>query len=237
MALNLASAERLPVADELYSNGPHLATGNIEVGSADLTPETSRHLDIGIRRADGDITWSITGFVTSYDRFIFLRDTGFIDPVEELPVFAYDQQDATMRGLEAELFMPIAEAGAGEIDVRLFADYVEGDLDDGEYLPRLPPRRFGARLQYHDDRFVAGVELTRYDDQDKIATYEDPTPGYTMLNADLSWQLQAGDKRRLEIFFRGTNLLDEEARKHTSFVKNIAPLPGRNLAAGIRLSL
>jgi hypothetical protein len=40
----------------------------------------------------------------------------------------------------------------------------------------------------------------------------------------------------LHLFVRGTNLLDEDARRSTSLVKDVAPLPGRSLAIGIRAS-
>jgi iron complex outermembrane receptor protein len=232
--LNLASAERLPVAEELYSDGPHLATGTVQVGDPTLREETSQHLDIGIRKQDGDLTWSVTAFTTSYDDFIYLADSGDVDPVDDLPVFAYVQQDADFVGLEAEVFTPIATVGRGEVDMRVFADFVNGELDDGSDLPRMPPRRVGARFQYHDERVLVGVEATRYADQDRVAAFETPTDGYSLLNADFRWRFDPARPVPLELFVNGSNLTDEEARKHTSFVKDLAPLPGRNFAVGVR---
>ena len=43
-----------------------------------------------------------------------------------------------------------------------------------------------------------------------------------------------GDRHGLTIFFLGRNLLDQEARVHTSFIKEFAPLPGVDLRAGFR---
>lgn len=234
LALNLASAERLPVAEELYADGPHLASGVIEIGDASLGVETSRHLDIGIRKAVGDLTWSITAFVTRYDDFIYLSDTGAVDPLEDLRVFAFAQLDADFHGLEAEIFTPIASVGRGEVDMRLFADYVDAELAGGENVPRIPPLRFGARFEYHDDRFAAGIEATLYDDQDRVAPFEERTEGYTLVNADFNWQWTARNDMQVAFFVKGSNLLDEDARRHTSLVKEIAPLPGRNFALGVR---
>ena len=235
LALNFALAERLPVAEELYADGPHLATGVIEVGDPNIGTETSQHLDIGIRKTEGDLRWAVTAFVTTYDDFIYLQDSGLEDPDEELPIFNFAQQDADFVGVEAEVFTPIASVGPqGEFDVRVFADYVKGELDTGEYLPRMPPLRYGARLQYHDDRFIIGLETTRYDDQEDIAPFEEATKGYTMVNADFNWRIVMTNGAELDVFFRGTNLSDEDARKHTSFVKETAPLPGRNYSAGVR---
>jgi iron complex outermembrane recepter protein len=232
--VNLASAERLAVAEELYSDGPHLATGAIQIGDPTLRRETSRHLDLAIRQQKGDLTWSVTAFTTRYDDFIYLADTGAVEPIDDLPVFAYVQQDAEFAGVEAELFMPIAELGSGEVDLRLFADFVDAELKDGGDLPRMPPRRFGARFQYHDDRLLVGLEATRYDDQEQIAAFETPTPGYELVNADFRWRLHPASAAPLELFVNASNLTDEEARKHTSFVKDLAPLPGRNYAVGVR---
>ena len=234
LAINSAIAERLPVAEELYANGPHLATRTIEIGNPNLGAETSRHLDLGIRNEEGEVAWSITAFITHFDDFIFLRDTGEDDSDEELPIYNYAQQDAEFSGLEAEYFAPIYYSGEAEVDLRIFADYVTGELSNGEYLPRIPPLRLGSRIQYHDERFFAGIEITRYDGQDRIAALEEPTGGYTMISADFSWSVETAGGSVFEVFLIGTNLADEDARKHTSFVKETVPLPGRNISAGFR---
>jgi len=236
VALNFALAERLPAAEERYAFGPHLATGTIEIGDPGLTVETSRHLDVGLRRSMGDLVFDVTAFVTRYADFIYLSDSGVVDPVEELPVFYFTQADARLSGFEAELFSPVAKAGRGELDLRLFADRVAARLDAGERLPRIPPLRYGARLEYHDASATAGIEATRYDAQTDVAPFETPTAGYTMLNADVRWELPARGRTGFTIFARGTNLLDEDARRHASLVKDIAPLPGRSLSLGFRAS-
>lgn len=233
LALNLASAERVPMAEEYFSDGPHLASDAFEVGDPNLGTETSRHFDIALRKTGGEIGWSVTAFVTDYDDFVYLRDTGLIEG--ELPRFEFSQQDASFRGLEAEVLMPLAEPGPGELDLRIFADYVRAELDAGDNVPRIPPLRYGARLEYHTDRFVVGLAATEYDDQRDVAPFETATPGYTLVSADFEWSVFADDGRTLSVFARATNLLDEYARRHTSLVKDIAPLAGRNFSVGLRL--
>lgn len=236
VSVNAARAERVPAAEELYSNGPHLASRTFEIGSPLLGVETSNHVDIGVRRTDGRITWALTAFRTDYDGFIHLAATGTVDAETRLPIYAYRQQDARLAGLEAELFARVADVWTGELDVRLFGDTVRARLDNGERLPRIPPRRLGLRLQYHDARLVAGVEAVRYDRQARTAPFETPTGGYTLLGFDVAWTLSTGADRSVDVFLEGTNLLDEEARRHTSIVKDLAPLPGRNVTVGVRVS-
>jgi iron complex outermembrane receptor protein len=229
-----ALSQRLPVAEELYSDGPHLATGIVQIGDASLQEETARHLDIGFRGEVEQLGWGVTAFHTLYEDFIYLADTGALDPVDAVPIFAYTQADAEFSGLEAEVFVPLLNNGTNEVDLRVFADSVRGELASGERLPRLPPLRYGARFEYHDERLLVGIEATHYDRQDAVAPFEDETAGYLLLNADVRWRLLAVSSMELELFMNGSNLGDEEARKHTSFVKNVAPLPGRNYALGIR---
>jgi iron complex outermembrane receptor protein len=233
-ATTLALSERLPVAEELYSDGPHLATGVVQIGNPSLDAETAQHVDIGLRGEAETLNWSATVFETRYDDFIYLADTGVIDSEDELPIFAYAQDDATFSGIETELFLPLFDDGSRQVDVRLFADYVRGELTSGEPLPRLPPLRYGGRFEYHNERLLVGVEATRYDEQDDIAPFETETPGYLLLNADIRWRFGAATRAELELFANATNLGDEDARKHTSFVKDVAPLPGRNVAVGVR---
>jgi iron complex outermembrane receptor protein len=128
----------------------------------------------------------------------------------------------------------LLDEGQNRVDLRLFADYVRGELASGEALPRLPPLRFGGRFEYENERLLVGLEATRYDDQDEVAAFETETAGYMLLNADLRWRLLGVSGMDLELFASASNLGDEEARKHTSFVKDIAPLPGRNYALGVR---
>jgi iron complex outermembrane receptor protein len=236
LALHTAIAQRAPVAEELFAFGPHLASQTFEVGSTDIGVETSRHVDIGLRKTMGDLTWSLTAFLTDFADFIYLRDSGTSDPDSGLAIFEYAQQDAKFTGIEAELFVPLVRAGRGELDLRLLTDYVEGELDSGESLPRLPPLRYGARLQYHNSRLIAGIEATQNARQDKIAAFETVTDAYTMMNVDLDWLIAQSNGRALRMLLRGSNLLDEDARRSTSLLKDVAPLPGRNFSVSLRAS-
>jgi iron complex outermembrane receptor protein len=232
LALNFAVSQRLPVAEELYANGPHLASGIFEIGDPNLAKEVSHHLDFGWRKTEGKTTWNVTAFYTSFADFIFEEATDENDVASGLPIFVYAQQGADFHGVEAELNRAVARVGSGEIDVRVFGDYTVGTLEDGGHVPLMPPLRIGARVQFHTDRLLTGIEATAYDDQDRPGLFETPTDGYTMLNADFGWALTAS--HALHLFVKGANLLDEDARRSTSLVKDVAPLPGRGYSIAIR---
>jgi len=61
-----------------------------------------------------------------------------------------------------------------------------------------------------------------------------PTDGFTLLSADLAYRVPVWGRGMLW-FIRGSNLLDEDARRHASPLKDRAPLAGRSVSAGVRL--
>jgi iron complex outermembrane receptor protein len=66
-----------------------------------------------------------------------------------------------------------------------------------------------------------------------VAPFETPTAGYTFLNAMVGYRLFFNPVI-LDVLLTGTNLTDAEARNNVSFLKDVAPLPGRNVSLGIR---
>ena len=81
------------------------------------------------------------------------------------------------------------------------------------------------------DQLDASVDAIFADDQDDVATNELPTESYTLLNASLSYTFADSG---LLLFLRGSNLLDEDIRQHTSPLKDLVPLPGRSVHFGLR---
>jgi iron complex outermembrane receptor protein len=238
-ALNATSTRRHPTATELFADGPHLAVQRFEIGDPGLRPEKALTLDLSLRHRSEHWSLSLTGFRSDYDDYIHTELSGDIE--DDLPVALYRQRDAKFAGFELELELPSMSLGSGALNTRLVADAVRASFRDGDDLPQIPPWRAGLELRYARDSWSAGVAVHRFADQDRVAANELPTDGYTMLGADTTWRIAlagaagAPDARELLIYLRADNLLDEDARRHTSPLKEFAPLPGRTLGAGVRL--
>ena len=234
LSLNVTSTQRHPTATELYANGPHLAAGRFEIGNPALKRERATTVDIGLRKTAGQWRMSLTAFRSDYSRYIYASPTDLEE--DGLPVFEYVQADAELTGFEAELRPPAAETAIGTISGRLIADHVRGELADGGHLPQIPPLRFGGEIELLRDRFSAGLSVLYHDKQDRVAANERPTDGYTMVDMDFAYRAPLGQREML-VFLRGENLLDEDARRHSSPLKDLAPLPGRSVIVGVRLEL
>jgi len=235
LALQLTRTERHPTATELFASGPHLAVQRYEIGDADLGTERGLTADLSLRFA-GDAGWrgTVGVFHSDYDRYIVAQPTG--DTEDGFPVVEFMSRDARFTGAEFEVgHDALLATGMGAVGLRVFGDLVRAEDDAGEPLPQIPPLRLGAEASLTGARLRLGLEAIWHDAQDRIADGERRTEGYTMLNLEASWQQPVG-KVGLSVFLRGSNLLDEDARRHTSPLKDYAPLAGRAVSGGLRLN-
>jgi iron complex outermembrane receptor protein len=233
LAVNLTHAERHPTSTELYADGPHAAVQRFEIGDPTLGREQSNALDVSLRSAgDAAVRWQVNAYVNDFADFIYLQPLGRVQ--DGFDVYAYRHGGARFAGLEGELNVPLGTVRDGTVAVRIAGDYVRATLDGGTPVPQIPPLRAGAELSWRSDAAGASLSLWRYARQSRVAEFERPTDGYTMVDLDLDRHVHTAFGSLL-LFVKGGNLLNVDARRHTSALKEFAPLPGRSLTAGARL--
>lgn len=230
VALSVSRSQRLPTAQELYADGVHLATNTYEIGNADLNKETSQNIDLTLRKYEGDTTFSLSAFHNRVKNYIYANT---LDQYEDFRLIEYAQHDAEFTGIEGEVshqFNKVFSAG-------VFGDYVRGKLTGGDgNLPRIPAARAGVRANVNWHKWSGGVEYAHVFRQNDIASYESSTAGYDMLNAVVSYRDALGSDAAYEVYLRGTNLLNELAYNHASFIATSAPLAGRSVLLGVRVT-
>ena len=229
-------AQRAPATDELYSGGPHDATLTFDVGDANLKKEVSRNIELSLQKDTGLLRWKANVFRNNVSDFIYGHITGLTvdeagNPGDEFRQRLFEQAKAHVQGAEAELTWN--QVGMGW-NGRLFADTSRGKLEEGGNLPLQPADRIGAGLGYRQADWRAGLSWTHARGQERLAAFEStPTQGYNQVDANLSWT-QHLDKTDLTWFLLAKNLLNEDIRLSTSLLKDISPLPGRNIVFGVR---
>lgn len=230
LGLSLARNERAPSEVELFAEGPHVATGAFEIGDADLDSEIATSIEGTAHFAAGRFEADLHAYHADYDGFIDLRPTGQVDPDSDLPIFEYVQTQATFKGLEAEAQVSLWEDGDRSLVLSSAADWVRASSDLGP-VARVPPWSATVGLDWASRRFDAGLEVRHVGEQDRTAAFERPTDSYTLVN--LKGAVRPFADRDVTVFAEVHNLTDAEAREHSSFQKDIAPLPGRNLRVGV----
>jgi len=233
-ALTPALSEKVPNAEELYSDGPHLATGVFEVGDPELVKEKSFGIDLSVNKRVGRLTGQLGVFLNRFDDYIYESLTG--EEEDGLSVAQYVQGDASFRGFEVTATIELVHTEPRHLDLELTTDYVRASLRGGDEspLPRIPPFRYGAALHYGDTHLDGRVELRGSAAQERVGEQELPTDGYTFLNASLGYRFFVGH-RILQLRVQATNLTDAEGRNHVSFLKDVAPLPGRDIRGSLRV--
>jgi iron complex outermembrane recepter protein len=232
-SLTLARTERAPTELELFADGPHKATQAFEIGDQDLDKETALSIEAKARYATPRLRVEASLFHFDFADFINLSDTGLEDPIEELPIFVFAQEDAAFSGAEVSVDWTIlGEADRGDrFGLYGALSLVQADADSGD-LPRIPPQTMTIGAKGALGPLAGSLEWVRAEDQDRVATFETSTPGYDLINAQLIYT--PGPDDRLTFVLDGRNLGDEEVRSHTSFVKALAPQPGRTVRFAIR---
>lgn len=225
---------------------------SVAQAAQDMDKEVSNNLDLTYRyNAD---TWNATFSVFNNDvsNYIFEQRTNLVvsggeimtqeafdqnvaengEPEGEtdgLPVIIFSQQDARLYGFEAQVDWHLSDDWRWEV----FTDYTRAKLDGGGNVPRIPPMRVGSSLHYEYDKWHAEVEVVRNSEQDKIASYETNTDGYTMVSASANYYLDF-DNIDMTLYLKGENLTNQEGRVHSSYLKDEAPLPSRSFSVGVR---
>ncbi|MFN4118211.1 TonB-dependent receptor domain-containing protein [Acidovorax sp.] len=230
LGASFTRASRAPSAEELYARGLHMATSTYERGDANLRSETSQNFDVSLKKTAGDTTFGVSVFRNRINNYIYGRT---LDELDGLQLLQYSQADATFTGIEGQVRQRLTR----NLGVTLFGDTVRARIaDGGGNLPRIPASRIGVRLDANWNAWEGQVEWVQVARQNRIAAFETATPGYGMLNLGVAYNGQLGNGTPWQVYVKGTNLTDRLAYAHTSFIKNAAPLMGRNLTVGVKVA-
>lgn len=234
LSVLLNYSSRAPIAEELFSDGPHLVTQSFEVGDGSLDSEQAINLSATL--AVQQEVWQLTAsaYITRFGDFIYADQTGAEE--DGLPVYQYQQNDAFFVGFDAKWQTRIASNPNGEWFVSAMMDWVQGTLDvaGNDSIPRMSPTRFGVGIEGNWQAIRLNIDLIQALEQEDITLYELRTGSYTDLRASIEWSHDLSDGSTLLAYVRGTNLTDDEQRLHTSYIKDLAPSPGRAVSVGLR---
>lgn len=222
---------RAPTTAELFSNGPHLATNQFEIGDLNLDNETATGGEISVRFRKGEARINLNVFTTYYSNYIYERATG--NEQDSLPEFQFTAANAVFKGFEIDAGVKLASINNFEILADITLEYVDANLVlEGIALPRIPPLGLGAGLVLQNAVWRLRAEINYAAKQNDLAPRALPTNASTLINLQSSYRINERITLRSSI----NNLLNSEARQHTSYLKETVPLPGRNFKLSLFLT-
>ena len=228
-------SSRAPSSEELYADGPHLATGSFEIGNTDLDAEKALHGAATLAWQGERATITATAYLAAWRDHIYQFATGAME--DDLVVLRVGQENAFYRGVDLEARCTVAQFAGGSLSLSALFDTVAATIDvpGNDQLPRLPPRRVGVGMHLERGAVTADVDYLRMSAQDDVTDFEQPTNGYEDLRLHVAVERAVG-AAMLRVFLQGRNLTDDEQRHHTSIIKEVAPAPGRTLEVGLTVA-
>jgi iron complex outermembrane receptor protein len=244
LAFNFSHATRFASVEELFSNGAHLATRSFEIGNPNLNEEVSNNFDVSYRFETDKLRGEFNVYLNQFNDYIYgevvsgndscvSNDAAEEAEREELQVVCYKQEDADFSGVELKLDYELGNIKGHDFSLGLIADFTEAELSSGDYVPRIPPMKYGLMLNHDYNNFSTQLSWINHDAQNRISSGELATDSFDILDFEVLYRINFGVED-LVMFFKGKNLLDEEARDHASLLKDLAPRVGRNFVLGAR---
>lgn len=234
VGLNASYTQRAPSAEELFSNGPHAGTQAYEIGDPDFGKEVSKGLEVTLRGKGGGYSLSASVYHSWFDNFIYEQPDGTF--VDGLPVFRIVQDKARYYGAELEGTVELVRFSDFVVKVDTVADFTHATIvttGQDQAAPRIPALRLLGGLEATSEKLDLRAETEWVDGQTRVAPFETTTKGYTMVNASVGFR-PWGHDRDISLLLSANNIFDVNARRHASFLKDYAPLAGRDLRVTLR---
>ncbi|MBX9814437.1 MAG: TonB-dependent receptor [Sphingomonas sp.] len=244
IGLNGSRTERAPSAEELFANGPHAGTQAYELGNPNFEREKVWSLEATFHAHGDGYSFDASAYYNWFDNFIFENqvDQGICEAAAapsgrdvDLPCFQQFQRSARFYGFEAEGSVRVARLRGFDLNLDFIGDYVHADIDRLGPVPRIPAGRFLVGAEAQSARATGRLEVEHVFPQTRLAAFETRTADYTLFNA--SFEFRPFSRERTSILVNANNLLDVNARRHASFIKDFAPLPGRDIRVTLRFGL
>lgn len=229
---NVTSAFRAPALEELYNNGAHVGTVTFEQGNQDLKRERSNGVEFSLRQRLKSVRFNGSVFYYNIDNFVFLAPQdldadGRVDVEDNLPIGNYVQNKARFVGADVSVDADITDW----LGTFVIADIVSAELrNNGGPLPKITPARLraGVDLRYKGLSVRPEAIFTASRKLGSIFPLESPTKGSSLVNVNASYTI--GSNKNAHIISLSTsNLGNSLYRNHLSFIKDLAPEPGRSL--------
>lgn len=233
LGANYIRGARAPAAEELLSDGLHVATQSYELGDPDFRAETSDGVEAYVRYDGGAINLSLTGYLTDFNSFIAAVPTGA--EVEGFPVFRYTQLPAQFKGFEASASVKAMQWTDGSLTIDATADYTHAELKGMGPVPRIPPLRLQGGVAVDQGPLHLRAEVEWNAAQNRVAGFENPVKGFTLVNLSATWH-PLGNDGPLTLLLAANNLFNVSARRASSFTRDFVPLGGRDVRLMAKLA-
>ena len=255
--VNLSLASRNPNPSELFSDGLHHSTGQIELGDLRLEKEQAYKFNTTFKKDWKSFQVQLNPFVNRISNFIYLQPTGFETTIRgAFPVWEFKQTEALLTGFDVNTKWTISEHFSHGLGLA----YVNGqNLSTDEYLIDMPPFVINNKIQYKNEswfNFVSELksevvlrqnQFPNYNFETNIVVDDELTPvlvdissppkGYHLLHFYSEMTFKVNKKNSLTTSFSVQNIMNTTYRDYLNRQRFYVDEMGRNVQIQLKFKV
>jgi iron complex outermembrane recepter protein len=254
--VNVSLASRNPNPSELFSDGLHHSTGQVELGDLRLEKEQAYKFNTTFNKDWKSFRIQINPFINRISNFIYLQPTGFETTIRgAFPVWEFKQTEALLTGFDINTKWTISEHFSHELGLA----YVNGqNLSTEAYLIDMPPFVINNKIQYKNEswfHFVSELrsevvfrqnQFPNYNFETNIVVNNELTPvlvdissppkGYHLLHFYSEMTFKINKKNSLTTSFSVQNIMNTTYRDYLNRQRFYADEMGRNVQIQLKFN-
>lgn len=254
--VNVSLASRNPNPSELFSDGLHHSTGQIELGDLRLEKEQAYKFNTTFNKDWKSLSIQINPFINRISNFIYLQPTGFETTIRgAFPVWEFKQTEALLTGFDINSKWEISNRFSHELGLA----YVNGqNLSTDEYLIDMPPFVINNKIRYKKEswfNFVSELkseivfrqnQFPNYNFETNIIVDDELTPvlvdissppkGYHLLHFYSEMTFKINKKNSLTTSFSVQNIMNTTYRDYLNRQRFFVDEMGRNVQIQLKFN-
>jgi iron complex outermembrane receptor protein len=242
VSFTTARTFRPPSLDELFSEGPHLASYSFDIGNTNLKAERAWTSEINYEFINSRVMVSTSLFRNYFDSYNFFMNTNqSSNRYPDLYYYQVKGVTAEMMGLDAEFYFSITNKHSIKSSLSFIeASFREDNSADFKPIPFTPPLKISSEYNYNFTNGNTGVIHTFSDKQDRVGEFETITESYNKLDFYLQYNfinknnlLKASTFSTLSLNIQ--NIFNTEYYNHLSRIKDLVPEMGRRFMISYKI--
>ena len=254
--VNVSLASRNPNPSELFSDGLHHSTGQVELGDLRLEKEQAYKFNTTFNKDWKSFRIQINPFINRISNFIYLQPTGFETTIRgAFPVWEFKQTEALLAGFDVNTKWEISNHFSHELGMA----YVNGqNLSTEEYLIDMPPFVINNKIQYKNEswfNFVGELKSETVFRQNQFPNYNfetnivvnntltpvivdisSPPNGYHLLHLYSEMTFKINKRNSLTTSFSIQNIMNTTYRDYLNRQRFYADEMGRNVQIQLKFN-
>lgn len=254
--VNVSLASRNPNPSELFSDGLHHSTGQVELGDLRLKKEQAYKFNTTFNKDWKSFRIQINPFINRISNFIYLQPTGFETTIRgAFPVWEFKQTEALLAGFDVNTKWEISNHFSHELGMA----YVNGqNLSTDEYLIDMPPFVITNKIQYKKEswfNFVGELKSEVVFRQNQFPNYNfetnivvddaltpvlvdisSPPKGYHLLHFYSEMTFKINKKNSLTTSLSIQNIMNTTYRDYLNRQRFYADEMGRNVQIQLKFN-